>query len=110
MGTILKEGYVIRVKRRPNVPVEDDYFIVGDKVIDKDYVFINPTKSGCFSIYSSDSKWRSIEEAKQYWKKYGWMFGKEYEYARPFIHFFDTEHPEICKMKLEETEEFLEEL
>lgn len=110
MGTILKEGYVIRVKRRPNVPVEGDYFIMEDKVMEKDYVFINPVKPGFFSIYSSDSKWRSIEEVKQYWKEYGWMFSKEYEKARPFIHFFDTEHPEICKMKLEETEEFLEEI
>lgn len=110
MSTTLKEGYVIRVKRRPNVPVEGDYFIMEDKVMEKDYVFINPAKFGCFSIYSSDSKWNSINDIKEYWKTYGWMYSKEHEEERPFIHFFDTEHPEICKMKLEETEEFLEEI
>lgn len=110
MSTILKEGYVIRVKRRPNVPNEDEYFILGDKFDGKEYVFINPVKPGFFSIYSSDSKLDTINDAKEYWRSYGWMFSIEYEEERPFIHFFDTEHPEICKMKLEETEEFLEEL
>lgn len=110
MGTVLKEGYVIRVKRKPNVPREDGDFVLDSRVEGKEYVFINPVKSGYFSMYSSDSKWRSIEEVKQYWKEYGWMFSKEYEDEIPFIHFFDTEHPEICKMKLEETEESMGEL
>ena len=110
MSTVLREGYVIRVKRLPNNPREDGDFILDSRVEGKEYVFINPTKSGYFSMYSSDYKWRSVEEVKQYWEEYGWMFIKEYEYERPFIHFFDTEHPEICKMKVEETEEFLEEI
>lgn len=110
MSTVLREGYVIRVKRLPNIPREDGDFILDSRVEGKEYVFINPAKSGYFSMYSSDYKWRSVEEVKQYWEEYGWMFIKEYEYERPFIHFFDTEHPEICKMKLEETEEFLEEI
>lgn len=110
MSTVLREGYVIRVKRLPNITREDENFVLDSRVEGKEYVFINPAKSGYFSMYSSDSKWRSIEEARQYWQEYGWMFSKEYEDERPFIHFFDTEHPEICKMKLEETEEPMEEL
>lgn len=110
MSTVLREGYVIRVKRLPNIPREDGDFVLDSRVEGKEYVFINPAKSWCFSMYSSDSKWRSIEEARQYWKACGWMYSKEHEEERPFIHFFDTEHPEICKMKLEETEEFMEEL
>lgn len=110
MSATLREGYVIRVKRRPNVLIEDDYFEIGNKIIGKEYVFINPAKYGCFSIYSSDSKWETINDIKRYWKEYGWMYSKDYEKERPFIHFFDTEHPEICKMKLEETEELMEEL
>lgn len=46
MSTTLKEGYVIRVKRRPNVLIEDDYFEIGNKIIGKEYVFINPAKYG----------------------------------------------------------------
>ena len=50
MSTVLREGYVIRVKRLPNIPREDGDFILDSRVEGKEYVFINPAKYGYFSI------------------------------------------------------------
>ena len=105
---ILRKGYVLRFKRKEDVPREDSDFVLDERAEQK-YVYFNFTHTGFFSIYSSDSIFRDLNTLKETWGEYSVRI-KDNENEYPFVHFFDIDHPEICKAEVKETEKFIGEL
>ena len=122
MSTILKEGYVIRFKKKKEAHILPSRDILIDFVIEKklknDYLYFNPTRPGIevFGSYPDiiNSEKTTVDGLKDTWnfyKKYHIDKNPEDDFQLKELKiYFDMDHAEIVKIQITRTEEIMEEL